>query len=270
MYRLAGVSSIGGLVGARFAPGGRAGRRVILLACTLFAATASAGPRESAARSADRKADATEASRADDWRQGLEAWLARLEGNFTVRLGIEEKTICSALGNGGAGSTQRCTTRKAVSYVSAGSCRRDGAGSDLLCTFDALRYEAAGSSVAGGGAKAFLLSNPLPRQLLFGIDPVARRIRATIGDSNAEFSATGKLAGNELTFKERCAVDTTRVVGSCSWGLWIKATPDGHRILMTRTTHRSTGGVEMNTLSGIEEPHTFELTRVEQPVPARE
>lgn len=66
--------------------------------------------------------------------------------------------------------------------------------------------------------------------------------------------------------QERCELDGRRVAGPCTWTLWIRANPDGRRIVMTRSSKR--GAVELNTLSGLEEPHTFELSRVEQGAPS--
>jgi hypothetical protein len=264
MRRQAVVNAIRALAEARAAVSRLMVRRMMLLACVLLAADASvAAGREPASRqSVGGKSKASATSTTDDWHQGLAAWLARLEGRFNITLRIAEKTVCNALGGGQPGATQACTTQKAVTYVSAAHCLGTGDGSGLQCNFDELRYEAT-DNAGGVGAPAFLLSNRLPSRVVFGIDPAARKISVVITDSNgASYNANGKLAGNELALKERCAVDTSRVSGSCTWGLWIKAPPDGRRILMTRTSSRGSS-TEFRTLSGLGEPHTFELSKVE-------
>jgi hypothetical protein len=198
-------------------------------------------------------------SEAADWRQGLEAWLARLQGSFTVRLDIPEKTVCTAL----AAGMQRCTTARAVAYVSAGTCRGTGEESGLQCTFEQLRYETPGNAAGDVGAPAPLLSNQLPSRLQFGIDPVARKISVTITDPNrSSYNAIGAPVGNDLNFKEKCVRDNARVSGPCSWSFSIHVSRDGHRIRMTRSRYT---GTELNTLSGLGDPHAFELVRVEQP-----
>ncbi len=240
-------------------------RHFLSVLCLMLLAIGDAG---AAARGPDSRAGGKTAksasSQSGDWRQDLETWLARLQGNFTIKLDIGEKTVCSALGPAGPGATQTCSTRKAQSYASATDCRGVDAGPGLHCTFDGLRQD--GGGVDGDGASIRLLSNGLPAHVEFGIDAEARKLTVLITDPNGvRYSAKGTKVGDEVTFKERCELDRSRVAGPCTWTLWIHAKPDGRRIVMTRSSKR--GSTELNTLSGLEEPHTFELSRVEQPAP---
>lgn len=239
------------------------GRRMIPLVCALMVAgAAGAAGRDSGSRpSSGKKSGASEAAKSDDWRQGLEAWLGRLEGKFTIKLFVAERTVCNALGPDKNGP-QRCTTTKPANYVSAADCRGIGESGGLLCAFDELRYEATDSGAEG--ATTSLLSNDLPGRVLLGIDPATRKLTAMIMDANgAGYSAKGALAGNEVTFKDRCILGVSGVTSSCTWSFWIQASPDGRRIRMTRSSSFG-GSSEFRTLSGVGEPHTFELTRVDQ------
>jgi hypothetical protein len=241
------------------------GRRMVLLVCALMVAgTAGAAGRDTGSRpSSGKKSSSSEAAKSDDWRQGLQTWLGRLEGKFSIKLFVAERTVCNALGPDKNGP-QRCTTTKPVTYVSAVDCRGVGEGGGLLCTFDELRYEATGSGAEAVGATTSLLSNDLPGRVLLGIDPATRKLTAMIMEANgAGYSAKGALAGNEVTFKDRCILNSiSTVTSSCTWSFWIQANPDGRRIRMTRSSSFG-GSSEFRTLSGVGEPHTFELTRVE-------
>src|SRR5690606_25795161 len=119
--------------------------------------------------------------------------------------------------------------------------------------------------IDGGGASIRLLSNGLPVRAEFGINADARKLIVQITDPNGvRYSAKGTKSGDDVTFKERCE-QNGRVSGSCTWTLWIHADPDGRRIRMTRSSKR--GSSELKTLSGLGDPHTFELRRVEQAAP---
>lgn len=240
------------------------GRRIMALVCALVVAgSAGAAGRDSGSRpSSGKKSSSSDAARSDDWRQGLETWLARLEGKFSIKLFIAERTVCTALSVDKNGP-QRCTTTKPVNYVSAADCRGIGEGGGLLCTFEALRYEATGSGAEGAGATTSLLSNDLPSRVLLGIDPATRKLTAMIMDANgAGYSAKGALSGNEVTFKDRCILASSGVASTCTWSFGVQTSPDGRRIWMTRSSSFG-GSSEFRTLSGVGEPHTFELTRVE-------
>lgn len=236
-------------------------RNFLGVLCLMLLAVGDAG---AAARGPDSRAGGktpkSESSKSGDWQQDLETWLARLEGNFAIKLDIGEKTVCSTLGPARPNAAQTCSTRKAQSYASAADCRGLDAGPGLHCTFEVLRQE--GGAVDGDGPTIRLLSNGLPARAEFGIDADARKLTVLITDPNgARYTAKGTKSGDEVTFKERCELDGRRVAGPCTWTLWIRANPDGRRVVMTRSSKR--GSVEMNTLSGLEEPHTFELTRAE-------
>lgn len=232
-----------------------------LLCAVLAAGAASAAGRESGSRDhSDKKAETSATSRGDDWRQGLEGWLARLQGKFTIKLETQPKIVCPSRPSTVQGDMQVCKMRKVITYSSAGSCLRIGDGPGLKCTFDQLRY--ADADPGSPTAQVILMSNTLPREVTFGIDPDARKISVKFSGSQGETTATAKPMGNELTFKGRC-VRSSMVSGACTWGLSIKAPPDGHRILMTRSGRFSSGGSDTPTLSDMDDPHTFELTRVE-------
>jgi hypothetical protein len=228
---------------------------MILLMCVLLAAgEAGAAGRESGRRSTARAAESS-----GTWRQDQEAWLARLQGNFAIKLKIEEKIgACRPNGPG----QQKCDVRKAATYVSAAICRRIGEGPGLHCSFDELRQESSGNGPGDGSAPGLLFSNRLPTRMLLGIDPVARKIRVMLLDGAAGYDATGSLSGNTVALKGTCELAETRRSYPCSWSLSIQASPDGRRILMTRG-RQNLSGVQSSSLLDTYEPHTYELSRVE-------
>jgi len=223
----------------------------ILLTCVLLASS-EAGAAGRAPDHAGTRA-ATSRGESNDSLQDLEAWLARLQGSFTVRFRIEDKMgNCHSIGNG----LQECSRSKAVTYVSAANCR-GGDGAGLNCTFDELRREGT-SNDSGSVASTFFMFNGLPRRLQFGIDPVAHKI-SVIMDSRD--SASGSLSGSDVTLKGKCGTPET-ASRPCAWSLSIHAPQDGGKIRMTRASQTFTG-TDSNVISSLEEPHTFELTRVE-------
>lgn len=228
-----------------------------LLACVLLAA----GDAGAAGRESGRKATASASGKSDAWRPVQEAWLARLQGSFAIKLKLEEK-IGACLPNGVG--QQKCEVRKPATYVSAADCRRIGEGPGLHCTFEALRPEVTGDSGGDAGAAAFLGSNGLPTRMLFGIDPVARKIKALVMDGAAGYESTGSPSGDAITFKGRC--DMLEIKRPCSWSLSIQASPDGTRVLMTRVRQNVSGSQSSSLfMSADYEPHRYELSRVEQP-----
>jgi hypothetical protein len=228
---------------------------VILLTCALLAA----GQASAAGREPARKATASASTASGTWRQDLEAWLARLQGSFAIKVTTPPTSECRSIGAG----LQECKGKIAVTYVSAASCSRVGEGPGLRCTFDELRRENSGNSAGGVGARASLYPNGLPTRMLLGIDPVARKIRVMVMDGNVGYDAAGSLSGNTVALKGRCEMAATSRGYPCSWTLSIQAPPDGQRILMTRS-RADPSDVGISGRSDLREPHTFELSRVEQ------
>ncbi|MEO8314897.1 MAG: hypothetical protein ABI645_08900 [Pseudomonadota bacterium] len=233
---------------------------MILLTCALLA-TGEAG---AAGRESGRKTTAPATETSGAWRQDLETWLARLQGSFAIKVTIEEKIgNCRAYGAG----QQKCDVRKAATYVSAANCQRIGEGPGLHCTFDELQHEASAKGAGDVGAPALFWSNGLPTRMLLGIDPVARKIRVMLMDGAAGYDATGSLLGNTVALKGRCELAESKRAYPCTWTLSIQASPDGRTILLTRA-RQNLSGVSSSLFDGYE-PHTFELSRVEQPAQPR-
>lgn len=239
-------------------------RCVILFVCAVLAtAQAGAAGRNSDAReSAGKKAAPTSKENSDNWQQDLETWLARLNGSFSVKLEPLPEIKCTTPNYSAPNSTQTCTISKQRNYVSTVNCRRIGQGPGLYCTFDQLRMEPTGKQGGEAGAPMSLFSNDLPSRMLLGIDPVARKISMmAMGANGSGYSEKASPAGNEVTFKGRCdTAESTARVGPCNWSLWMRATPDGRKILLTHTRTYTTG---LGT-SRAESPDTFELRRIAQ------
>jgi hypothetical protein len=236
-------------------------RHMVLLSCALLAAsgTVAAAP-GSAARKSSGTTEKTSAPDSDHWRQDLESWLARLRGSFTIRYSTEDKIgNCRSAGAG----LQECSRQMGVKYVSAATCSGVGAGPGVLCTFEELRPESSGNGAGGVGASLLSSSNDLPGRLLFGIDPLARKISVMIVDpGSAGYGALGTLAGDDATFNGRCDIPGSSY--RCTWIFSIHAPPDGQRILIKRVRPNHTGvSSDSLLLSGLNDPRTFELKRVE-------
>lgn len=236
-------------------------RCMTLLLCAVLAAgeAGAAGRASDARESTTRKAAPSSKADSEDRRQDLEAWLARLNGSFKIRLEIPPETKCGALNSSVPNSTQVCTTTKAATYVSAVNCRGVGQGPGLYCTFDELRREPSDRDAGKPGAPASLFSNELPSRMLMGIDPVVQKIRLMVLDPGGPgYSAMASPVGNALNFKGKCDLAEAKSSSSCTWNLSMRASTDGHTIVMTRSNSRGNLGT-MN----LNAPHTFELTKQE-------
>jgi hypothetical protein len=227
-------------------------RCTILLLCAALTAdeASSAGRASDARESSNRKSGASAAS-SEDWRPELESWLARLKGNFRVKLEMPSQLKCSPLT-----ATQACTTSKGSTGFTEAGCRGIGQGPGVYCTFDTLRSEPTDKAAGPGPVSGF--SGKLPSRMLLGIDPVARKISVMVVDPGGPaYSETAALDGSTVNIKGRCDQSAgTKTSNFCSWSLSIRAPSDGRNIVMTRT---SSFGTQIRS----EESYTFVLSHLE-------
>jgi hypothetical protein len=232
---------------------------IVLLGALLGSAALSAAGRTSDAREpTGKKSSNAAAKRSDTWRQDLEAWLARLNGSFKIKLEIPPEVKCTTINqNNPANTSQKCTATITRPYVSAVNCRGIGQGPGLYCTFDELRHEPTGKDGGTPGSPVSMFSNGLPSRMLLGIDPVAQKISMMVMNPGAPgFSGMAAPEGDSVTFKGRCDAAVQKASSVCSWNLSMRAPRDGHRVVMTLSNSR--GGS-----SSFNAPHAFVLTRPE-------
>ena len=227
-------------------------RGLIVLACSVLGpGAANAAPRGPSARDyeatkASRPAEKPEAQQVD-----MDTWLARMKGNFTIKLVLKGRFTCLTPAGDRTLQTQPCMTEEAargITFTSAARCPGIGEGPGLYCKFDVLRRTLDENS-ADDPRPEFLINDPLPILALFGIDPATRKISVmTMNSASVVLSAMGSLKGNTATFDGTCDSALARN-RPCKWSLQIDAPSDGGSVVMKRTMQGST--------------YTFELDRVE-------
>jgi hypothetical protein len=227
----------------------------MIVACTLLgsgeANSAPRGPsmRGYEAMKATRPTESPEIKQAD-----LESWLARLQGNFTIKLVLKGRFTCLKPAGAGTIHMQPCMTEEAakgITFYSTANCDGIGEGPGLYCTFDALRRPADNSSGESGALQlASLLNDPLPIRALFGIDPATLKISMmTMNSASVVLSAMGSPQGNTATFDGTCNSALAKNMPPCKWSLQVEVSADGRSVVMKRTMHGDT--------------YTFELNRVD-------
>jgi hypothetical protein len=231
---------------------------IVLLGALLGSAAVSAAGRAPDAREpTGKKTSRSAATNSDTWRQDLEAWLARLDGSFKIKVEIPPEVKCTTFNsNTPTNTSQTCTASRPITYVSAVNCRGIGQGPGLYCTFDELRNEPTGKDGGTPGSPVSLFSNELPSRMLLGIDPIAQKITMMVRNPGGlGYSGMAAPEGDSVTFKGRCDAAVQKGTIACGWNFSMRAPRDRPRIVMTLSTN---GGS-----SRFNEPHTFVLTRQE-------
>jgi len=226
---------------------------IVLLGALLGSTAASA-----AGRAPDAREPAGKKTKSDTWRQDQEAWLARLNGSFKIKVEIPPEVKCTTFNqNTPTNTSQTCTATRPITYVSAVNCSGISQGPGLYCTFDELRNEPTGRNGETPGSTVSLFSNELPTRMLLGIDPVAQKISMMVmNPGGLGYSGMAAPEGESITFKGQCDAALLKVSNACGWNLSMRAPRDGRRIVMNLSNPRGSS-------SRFNEPHTFVLTRQE-------
>lgn len=158
----------------------------------------------------------------------LNAWLGRLVGRYRIAgfWGVPVKTV-SFCENG-----RECNERLTQSvFEGSADCTRIGEGAGVNCI------------IGVAGAKR---DGVFPKSMLFGVDPVLRRIRYMLMDNQGIVeSEVGELSGESVTFRVTCPMIDIPMYNTlyCRREIRIRAPVDGETLQIWTRTDQPTGPV---------------------------